>query len=52
MTPQDHLDATLPVEVRADLLARQMTTLEKCYQLTAVAPWSMVSIEGTDPAGI
>ncbi len=52
MTPQDHLDATLPVEVRADLLARQMTTLEKCYQLTAVAPWSLVSIDGTDPAGI
>src|SRR6476469_2648190 len=29
-----------------------MTTLEQCYQLTAVAPWSLVAIDGTDPAGI
>jgi hypothetical protein len=38
MTKHEHLHASLPAAARADLLARQMTTLEKCYQLTAVAP--------------
>ncbi|XVU27892.1 glycoside hydrolase family 3 N-terminal domain-containing protein [Actinoplanes sp. CA-054009] len=52
MTSQDHLDATLPADVRADLLARQMTTLEKCYQLTAIPPWWLVAPDGSDPDGI
>jgi len=38
MTRRDHLDHRLPPEVRADLLAREMTVVEKCYQLTAVPP--------------
>ncbi|BBH63319.1 beta-glucosidase [Actinoplanes sp. OR16] len=48
MTLHDHLDATLPADVRADLLSRQMTTLEKCYQLTAVLPWWLVTADGSD----
>ncbi|MEV4016848.1 glycoside hydrolase family 3 N-terminal domain-containing protein [Nonomuraea angiospora] len=52
MTSQGHLDPTLPADVRADLLAGQMTTLEKCYQLTAVPPWWLVTADGSDPDGI
>ena len=36
MTRRDHLDHRLPPEVRAELLAREMTVVEKSYQLTAV----------------
>jgi len=52
MTTQDHLDRTLPVDVRVDLLAQQMTTLEKCYQLTAVPPWWLSLGDGSDPEGV
>jgi len=52
MSQQSHLDARLPADVRADLLARQMTVTEKCYQLTAVPPWWLSLADGTDPAGL
>lgn len=34
-----YLDASLPSEVRADLLLKEMTLAEKCHQLTSVMPW-------------
>ena len=49
MTRHDHLDHRLPLEVRADLLAREMTVVEKCNQLTAVPPWWLALGDGTDP---
>lgn len=52
MTKYEHLDASLPAAARADLLARQMTTLEKCYQLTAVAPWALAMPDGSEPHGL
>ena len=52
MRHQSHLDPTLPADVRADLLAREMTMPEKCYQLTAVPPWWLVAPDGGDPDGI
>jgi beta-glucosidase len=52
MPDQTHLDATLDPHQRADLLARQMTTVEKCYQLTAVPPWWMSLSDGSDPVGL
>ena len=51
MTRHDHLDHRLPLEVRADLLAREMTVVEKCNQLTAVPPWWLALGDGTDPDG-
>lgn len=52
-----HLDADyrnpqLAPSVRADLLAQQMTTSEKCWQLTAVPPWSLSLGDGTEPENI
>ena len=47
MTRHDHLDHRLPLEVRADLLAREMTVVEKCNQLTAVPPWWLALGDGT-----
>ncbi|MFF0700020.1 glycoside hydrolase family 3 N-terminal domain-containing protein [Streptomyces tendae] len=52
MTDPDHLDVRLPAATRADLLARRMTTLEKCYQLTATAPWAFTTPDGKDPDGL
>ena len=48
----DHLDASLPSAERADLLAGQMTTAEKCWQLTAVPAWWMSLADGSDPDGL
>ncbi len=52
MSHQDHLDPTLSLDERADLLARAMTTVEKCHQLTAVPPWWLMRVDGTDPEGV
>ena len=52
MSSQNHLDPTLAPDVRTDLLAEQMTTIEKCYQLTAVPPWWLSRADGSDPAGL
>jgi beta-glucosidase len=35
---------------RAELLLQSMTTAEKCHQLTARMPWSLVNADGTDAA--
>jgi beta-glucosidase-like glycosyl hydrolase len=48
MSTQHHRDASLPAGVRADLLLREMTLEEKCHQLTAVLPWSLVRSDGSD----
>lgn len=45
----DHRDTTLSAEARADLLARQMTTAEKCWQLNAVPVWWLALGDGSDP---
>ena len=37
--------------MRADLLAREMTVVDKCYQLTAVPPCWLALGDGTDPDG-
>ena len=53
MTHQtDHLDPRLSLDERADLLARAMTTVEKCHQLTAVPPWWLKRVDGSDPDGV
>jgi hypothetical protein len=44
-TAQYH-DASLPSEVRADLLLQELTLEEKCHQLTSVMPWSVVRPDG------
>ena len=36
---------------RADLLLAEMTTPEKCHQLTSRMPWSLVNADGTDAIG-
>jgi beta-glucosidase len=36
---------------RAELLLAQLTIAEKCHQLTARMPWSVVNADGTDAAG-
>jgi beta-glucosidase-like glycosyl hydrolase len=43
-----HLDASLPSDVRAQLLLQEMTPAEKCHQLTSVMPWSVVRPDGSD----
>ncbi|MGH8954567.1 MAG: glycoside hydrolase family 3 N-terminal domain-containing protein [Microbacterium sp.] len=50
MTTQDFRDATLASADRATLLLREMTTLEKAWQLTAAPPWWLTSIDGSEPA--
>ncbi len=52
MTSHDFRDPTLSPEVRADLLAREMTTTEKAWQLTAVPPWWLSEPDGSDPDGL
>jgi beta-glucosidase len=44
----DHRDPNLPAHVRTDLLLREMTIAEKCGQLSAVMPWSVVRGDGSD----
>jgi beta-glucosidase-like glycosyl hydrolase len=43
-----HLDASLPSDVRADLLLQEMTLAEKCHQLTSVMPWNVVRPDHAD----
>ncbi|MEV4264027.1 glycoside hydrolase family 3 N-terminal domain-containing protein [Kribbella sp. NPDC049584] len=43
-----YLDASLAPDVRAELLLREMTLEEKCFQLTSVMPWAMVRADGSD----
>ncbi len=52
MSHHDYRDAGLPADVRADLLAREMTVVEKCHQLTAVPAWWLALADGADPEGI
>ena len=52
MSQNDYRDAGLTADVRADLLAREMTVVEKCYQLTAVPAWWLALADGADPEGI
>jgi beta-glucosidase len=49
---KDYRDPRLPADVRADLLLREMTTLEKCWQLTTVPAWWLVSADGVDPSAL
>ncbi|MEV7608544.1 glycoside hydrolase family 3 N-terminal domain-containing protein [Microbacterium sp. NPDC089320] len=49
MTSNDHRNAALSSRERADLLLREMTTLEKAWQLTAVQPWKLTSHDGAEP---
>jgi beta-glucosidase len=44
-------DARLEPGHRAELLMREMTTAEKCHQLTARMPWALVKADGTDADG-
>jgi beta-glucosidase-like glycosyl hydrolase len=41
-------DPELPADVRADLLAQQMTVREKCWQLTAIVPWWLVNPDDSE----
>ena len=36
---------------RADLLLAELTTAEKCHQLTARMPWSVINSDGSAAAG-
>jgi len=36
---------------RANLLLAEMTTPEKCHQLTSRMPWSLVNADGSDAIG-
>lgn len=49
-TPRPHLDATLPVEERVELLLGQMTLREKSFQLTSTAPWYFHEADGAPSA--
>ncbi len=44
-------DDQLPAEQRASLLLHEMTTAEKCHQLTSRMAWSLVNADGTDAPG-
>lgn len=44
-------NARLDPDHRADLLLREMTTAEKCHQLTARMSWSLVNPDGSDADG-
>ena len=46
-TTPDHLNTDLAPDVRASALLQEMTLLEKCFQLTSVAPWDYVRADGT-----
>ena len=52
MTQRTYRDASLTVEHRADLLAHEMTTVEKAWQLTAVPAWWLQLGDGSDPEGV
>ncbi|MEV7631840.1 glycoside hydrolase family 3 N-terminal domain-containing protein [Microbacterium sp. NPDC089318] len=52
MIQNDYRNAALSSEERAELLLREMTTLEKAWQLTAAPPWWLTSVDGSDPVGI
>jgi hypothetical protein len=52
MSDHDYRDSRLAADIRADLLARQMTATETCNQLTAVPPWWPSRADGTGPAGL
>ncbi|MFG6201978.1 glycoside hydrolase family 3 N-terminal domain-containing protein [Nonomuraea sp. JJY05] len=47
----NHRDTRLTADARAELLLREMTLEEKCGQLTAVMPWSLVRADGSDAEG-
>ncbi|MDW8803603.1 glycoside hydrolase family 3 N-terminal domain-containing protein [Streptomyces scabiei] len=51
MSTQDHRDAGLPADVRAELLLRAMTLEEKADQLSAVWPWCLVRADGSEAEG-
>ncbi|MDQ0957347.1 beta-glucosidase-like glycosyl hydrolase [Streptomyces sp. B4I13] len=51
MSTQDHRDAGLPANVRAELLLREMTLEEKVDQLSAEWPWNLVRADGSDAEG-
>jgi beta-glucosidase-like glycosyl hydrolase len=44
-------DQLLEPAHRADLLLAEMTTAEKCHQLTSRMPWSLISADGSDAPG-
>ena len=44
-------DPALDPADRADLLLAEMTTAEKCHQLTSRMPWSLINADGSDAAG-
>jgi beta-glucosidase-like glycosyl hydrolase len=48
MSTEDYRDGHLSADIRADLLLQVMTISEKCHQLTAVFPWSLVRWDGSD----
>jgi beta-glucosidase len=50
MPSNDYRDTRLTAGDRADLLLREMTLDEKCHQLTAVMPWSLIRADGSDAA--
>jgi beta-glucosidase len=52
MSQHHYREAGLPADVRADLLAHEMTVVEKCHQLTAVPAWWLARADGADPEGI
>lgn len=51
MSTENYRDSSLPAGVRAGLLLREMTLEEKCDQLTAAWPWSLVRADGSDAEG-
>lgn len=48
----DYRNPRLASATRADLLVREMTLTEKCWQLTPVPPWWISLGDGTDPADL
>ena len=52
MSQHHYREAGLPADVRADLLAREMSVVEQCYQLTPVPAWWVALADGAEPEGI
>jgi beta-glucosidase len=52
MPNQNHHNAGLPADVRAELLLREMTLEEKVDQLSAEWPWNLVRSDGSDAEGV
>lgn len=44
----DHRNADLPADVRAELLLREMTLEERCGQLTPAVPGHLIRPDGPD----